>query len=93
MSCAFASASERSFSAAVRGRLANSLASFSKSMADRSTRPPASSPSMIGAVIATPSIFSSSSASIFAETAEMSTGPSLPRIASARTCSVATGFK
>jgi hypothetical protein len=43
---------------------------------------------MIGAVMATPSILASSKASIFAETAEMSTGPSLPRVASARTCNV-----
>ena len=48
---------------------------------------------MMGAVMATPSIFASSSASIFAETAEMSTGPSLPRMASERTWSVATGFR
>ena len=74
-------------------RVCKFFASFSKSMLERSTRPPASSPSMMGAVIAMPSIFSSKSASIFADTAEMSTGPSFPRSASARTCSVATGLR
>src|SRR5262249_35026148 len=51
------------------------------------------SPSMIGAVIATPSIFSSRSASIFADTADMSTGPRFPRSASARTSSVSRGLR
>jgi hypothetical protein len=48
---------------------------------------------MIGAVIATLSTLASRRASIFPDNAEMSTGPSLPLIASARTWRAATGLR